>query len=90
MLVCNAEYNERNVRYKASGNALSTEDITEKKIAEQTLRENEVNTDACCKNDTKFLETARVEQSSKIVDSASNDNQCSSGPSRFIYFYQGK
>ncbi|EFN85979.1 RING finger protein 10 [Harpegnathos saltator] len=73
---------------KASEDSLSMEDITEKKVAQQTSRENEVNTDACCKNDTEFLETAPAEQSSKIVDSASNDNQCASGPSRFIYFYQ--
>ncbi|XP_014480354.1 PREDICTED: RING finger protein 10 [Dinoponera quadriceps] len=79
---------ENQLLSKASGDALSTEDITEKTIAEQTSRENEVNTDACCKNDTKFLETVQAEQSSKIVDSASNDGQCASGPSRFVYFYQ--
>lgn len=68
-----------------SKDALLTENITEKDIAEETLQKYEVNVDACCKNDD---DKSLAKQSS--IDSVSSDSQTASSPSKFSYFYQGK
>jgi len=57
------------------------ENMTE--IVEETLQDSKKNINEYSKNDTKFLS----KQSS--TDSASSDNQFSSYPSKFSYFYQG-
>lgn len=67
-----------------SKDALLTENITEKDIAEETLQKYELNVDACYKDDDKSL----AKQSS--IDSVSSDSQTASSPSKFSYFYQGK
>lgn len=56
-----------------------------KDTTEETSQRNEINTNACCKEDT----TSLVKQSS--TDSVSSDSQSvSNSNSKFLYFYQGK
>lgn len=52
----------------------------------QTSRESEESADVCDKSNFK----SSMEQSLKVANSASNDGQPTSIPSKFIYFYQGK
>jgi hypothetical protein len=66
-----------------SKDAILTENITEKEIAEETSQKYEVNVDICCKDDDKSL----AKQSS--TDSVSSDGQTISNP-KFSYFYQAE
>ncbi|XP_077268274.1 E3 ubiquitin-protein ligase RNF10 isoform X1 [Temnothorax americanus] len=67
-----------------SKEAVLTENITEKEIAEDTSQKYEVNIDMCLKDDDKSL----AKQSS--TDSVSSDSQTASSPFKFSYFYQAE